>query len=92
MFKFFKSRSKVTVKVTCSKFMVPLERDIRNTHVKYECPVRYSKKVMGDVKVYQKQVSQGHVFLIKILHVISTIILMSNKSFEPTCTAMVYDI
>ena len=30
MLKFFKSRSKVTVKVTCSKFMVSLERSCHN--------------------------------------------------------------
>ena len=30
--KFFKSRSKVTVKVTCSKFMVPTERSCHKEH------------------------------------------------------------
>ena len=34
MLKFFKSRSKVTVKVTCSKFMVPSER---SCHKVYTC-------------------------------------------------------
>ena len=29
---FFKSRSKVTLKVTCSKFMVPLERSCHKDH------------------------------------------------------------
>ena len=32
MLKFFKSRSKVTVKVTSSKFMVPLERSCHKDH------------------------------------------------------------
>ena len=53
MLKFFKSRSKIKVKVTCSKFMVPLERSchkfcwkglvIRYTHAKYESPISYNK-------------------------------------------------
>ena len=32
MLKFFKSRSKVTVKVTSSKFIVPLERSCHKVH------------------------------------------------------------
>ena len=32
MLKFFKSRSKVTVKVTSSKFMVPLESSCHKDH------------------------------------------------------------
>ena len=32
MLKFFKSRSKVTVKVTCSKFMIPSERSCHKEH------------------------------------------------------------
>ena len=32
MLKFFESRSKVTVKVTSSKFMVPLERSCHKDH------------------------------------------------------------
>ena len=36
MLKFFKSRSKVTVKVTCSKFMVPLERSCNKV---YTCQI-----------------------------------------------------
>ena len=32
MLKFFKSRSKVEVKVTSSKFMVPLERSCHKDH------------------------------------------------------------
>ena len=32
MLKFFKSRSKVTVKVTSSKFTVPLERSCHKDH------------------------------------------------------------
>ena len=47
MFKFFKSRSKVTFKVThsnlcyCRKGLVK-----RNTHAKYECPISENIKVM----------------------------------------------
>ena len=36
MLKFFKSRSKVMVKVTCSKFMVPLER---SCHKVFTCQI-----------------------------------------------------
>ena len=36
MLKFFKSRSKVTVKVKCSKFMVPLER---SCHKVFTCQI-----------------------------------------------------
>ena len=49
MLKFFKSRSKVTVKVTCSKFMVPSERSChkskfmvpseRSCHKVYTCQI-----------------------------------------------------
>ena len=34
MLKFLKSRSKVTIKVTCSKFMVPLERPCHKEHTR----------------------------------------------------------
>ena len=55
MLKIFKSRSKVMVKVTCSKFMVLLEGlVIRNTHAKYESPISQDKKVMPNNKVFQK--------------------------------------
>ena len=36
MLKFFKSRSKVTVKVTCSKFMVLSER---SSHKEHSCQI-----------------------------------------------------
>ena len=49
MLKFFKSRSKVTVKVTSSKFMVQLER---STHAKYERLISQNKKIMANVKVF----------------------------------------
>ena len=53
--KIFKSRSKVTVKVTCSKFMVLSEGlVIRNTRAKYESPISQDKKVMPNNKVFQK--------------------------------------
>ena len=53
MLKFFKSRSKVKVKVTSSKFMVPLEGlVIRITRAKYERLISTIKKVMANVKVY----------------------------------------
>ena len=54
--KFSKGRSKVTVKVTLSKFMVPAKGKglvIRNTYAKYESPISYGKKVMCRVKVFQ---------------------------------------
>ena len=55
MLKTFKSRSKVTVKVTCSKFMLLSEGlVIRNTHAKYESPISQDKKVMPNNKVFQK--------------------------------------
>ena len=55
MLKIFKSRSKVTVKVTCSKFMALSEGlVIRNTHAKYESPISQDKKVMPNNKVFQK--------------------------------------
>ena len=61
MLKIFKSRSKVMVKVTCSKFMVLSEGlVIRNTLAKYESPISYDKKVMPNNKVFQKYV-KGHV-------------------------------
>ena len=55
MLKFFKSRSKVTVKVTCSNLW--LRRKglvISYTHAKYDSPISYKKKVMANVKVFQK--------------------------------------
>ena len=33
------------------KIMVPMQRDVRNTYAKYECPVAWSEKVMGNIKV-----------------------------------------
>ena len=53
MLKFFKSRSKVTVKVTSSKFMIPLKGlVIKITHARYERLISKSKKVMTNVKVF----------------------------------------
>ena len=53
MLKIFKSRSKVMVKVTCSKFII-LSKDlvIRNTHAKYERPISWDKKVMANDNVF----------------------------------------
>ena len=49
----FKSRSKVTVKVTRSKFMLPLERPChKDTFAKYESLISYDKKVMANDKVF----------------------------------------
>ena len=59
--KFSKCRSKVTVKVTCTKYMVPSERSIiRNIHVhaKYESP-RLCLKVK---KVISKSYVQSESF------------------------------
>ena len=66
MLKFFKSRSKVRVKVTCSNFIILAEiLVIRNAYAKYEIPISHSMEIMGNCKVFQKKVkvhSQGHVF------------------------------
>ena len=54
MLKFFKSRSKVTVKVTHVQNLW-FRREglvIRYTHAKYESPISYNKKVMANVKVF----------------------------------------
>ena len=53
MLKFYKCRSKLTVKVTCLKSVALSYRngqDIRNTYAKYECPISYSKKVKANVQ------------------------------------------
>ena len=50
MFKLYKSRSKFTVKVTCLKSMVPLERYGDKEYVKYKHPVSYTKKVKANVQ------------------------------------------
>ena len=53
MLKFFKSRSKVIVKVTSSKLWYHWKGlVIRITHAKYERLICKSKKVMGNVKVF----------------------------------------
>ena len=55
MLKIIKSRSTVTVKVTCSKFIDLSEvLVIRNTHAKYENPISQDKKVTPNNKVFQK--------------------------------------
>ena len=55
MIKFVRSRSKVTVKVTCSKFMCRRKGlVIRNADAKYESPTCFDKKVTAKVKVFQK--------------------------------------
>ena len=48
---FFKSRSKVTVKVKCSKFTLPLENSRHKEHT-YQKLISKSKKVMANVKVF----------------------------------------
>ena len=55
--KVFRSRSKATVKVLlyCRKGIV-----IMNTHAKYESPISKDKKVMTNLKIFQKWV-KGHV-------------------------------
>ena len=50
MLKFFKSRSKVMVKVTCSWYRLQ-GLVIRNNHAKYESPFSCGKKVIQNVKV-----------------------------------------
>ena len=51
MFKFYKSMSKFTVKVTCLKCMVPLERyEHKEKYAKYERPVSYSKKNIVNIE------------------------------------------
>ena len=53
MLKFYKSRSKVTVKVTCLKSMALSYwkgLDIRHIYVKYERPISYSEEVMANVQ------------------------------------------
>ena len=54
MLKFFKSRSKVAVKVTSSKFIWYRWKGlvISITHAKYERLISRSKKVMANVKVF----------------------------------------
>ena len=40
---------------------------MRNTHAKYECPISEDKKIMADVKVFEKLVkghNQGHMLKI----------------------------
>ena len=67
MLKFFKSRSKVTVKATCCLWYCWKGLVIRNTHAKYEYLISYDRKVMANVKVFQKKVKghlQGHIFKI----------------------------
>ena len=60
MLKFFKRRSKVTFKVTCRKLRFCRKGHVmRNTHAKYECPISWDKKVMANVKVFEKSVN-GH--------------------------------
>ena len=55
MLKFFKIMSKVTVKVTCSKFMVPSERSGHKVYTyQNESPISYNKKVMSNVKFFSK--------------------------------------
>ena len=52
--KFFKCRSKVTVKVTRSKLVVPSESlVIKNTLAQYESPMSNGKKVLCRVNVFQ---------------------------------------
>ena len=59
MLKFFKSRPKVTVKVTCSKFKFGRKGlVIRYTHATYESPICYNKKVMANVNVFFKSRSK----------------------------------
>ena len=77
---FFKSRSKVTVKVTSSKFMVPSEGlsirithakyglSIRITHAKYERLISKGKKVMANVKVFDGQTDRRTDKVITIGH------------------------
>ena len=63
MLKLYESRSKYTVKVTCLKSIVPLERYGHKKHInyaKYERPVSYSKKVKANVQKYVKDYGQGH--------------------------------
>ena len=53
MLKFFKSRSKITVKVTCLKFMIPSERSCHKVHkCQYERLISKGKTVMVNVKVF----------------------------------------
>ena len=48
MLQIFKSRSKVIIKVTCSKFMILSEGlVISYTHAKYESPTSWDKKSYG---------------------------------------------
>ena len=44
------------VKVTCSKFMVPSEKPCHKEliYAKYESPTSQHKRIMANVKVFQK--------------------------------------
>ena len=46
--KFSKFRSKVAVKVTCSKYILPSERSCIYTHAKYESPDRQADRQTDD--------------------------------------------
>ena len=65
--KFFKSRSKVTVKVTCSKFMVPMERPCHKEHICQICKPYLLAQTSYDQcqscsKVGQRSWSRSHVW------------------------------
>ena len=63
MFKFEKSRSKITVMVTYLKSMAPLERSgHKGIHAKYERPISCSKKVIANVPKKIKGHGLGHKF------------------------------
>ena len=65
MLKFFKSRSKVTVKVTSSKFMVPLERSCHKDHI---CQIYLSKVLTERFSiVYKTQTKEDIRFYILTL-------------------------
>ena len=52
--KLSKCRSNVTVKVTCSKFIVPSKGlVIENTRTQYESPMSYGKKLCAELKLCQ---------------------------------------
>ena len=53
--KFFKSRSNLKVKATMSNLRYHMKVLVtKNTHMQYENPITFSKKVMAKVKVFQK--------------------------------------
>ena len=56
MLKFIKSRSKVTVKVinVLNLWFRRKGLVMRYRHANYESPISYNKKVMANVKVFQK--------------------------------------